>query len=287
MTALINPALPQAKNPIWYDTSRWQGIIDFDKWIQYAIHGITATGWIGRASISWGYKDSFFNRGQTEAKRVGAYNGAYHIFYPEEDPKRQADNFFSSIGDAGADLYILDVELAHNTSPNQFADNMQSILEIMDSETGKPTLTYGTANFLDHYVFGDMGSPAWFRSRYLMMAQWLKSGVEHPGPYKVPEGCSFDNVALVQTSQDQDGAALGYQSVQADISRQQWTNSQMLDRIINAGQIIDPPDPEQPVCLDYALKVDLEHANKRLDVIDRNFSKLYTGLQDIIDDSEF
>ena len=83
-------------------------MIDFDKLAAHKVNEVPVVGWIGRVSISWGYHDNWFPRGQAESKRVGMWNGGYHIFYPGEDAKRQCDNYFSGVGPNGVDVNVLD-----------------------------------------------------------------------------------------------------------------------------------------------------------------------------------
>ncbi len=68
-----------SEKPFGIDVSRWQGNINWDA-VAINKRNVKFVGI--RATISWGYVDSWFNRNWVEAKRVGIYRSAYHVVYP-------------------------------------------------------------------------------------------------------------------------------------------------------------------------------------------------------------
>ena len=80
------------------------------------------------------------------------------------------------------------VELVHDVEQAAFADRLIELLDMMDDESGQMTLLYSRANFLNDHVIGKgKDAPSWLKCRPLMLAQWLNSGEEHPGPYATNE----------------------------------------------------------------------------------------------------
>lgn len=76
-----------------------------------------------RTSISWAYKDPFFLVNWRAAKAYGKPRLAYHVLYPGEDPKRQADNFLEAVGgDWLNGKAVLDLELDHAQSKDRITN---------------------------------------------------------------------------------------------------------------------------------------------------------------------
>lgn len=91
------------------DVSNWQGKIDWD--------AVKAQQWdfaFIKSSESINYKDSWFDRNWTEAKRVGIVRGAYHYARPSRNTApAEADFFLNSINYSSleeGDILILDME---------------------------------------------------------------------------------------------------------------------------------------------------------------------------------
>lgn len=170
------------------DVSRYDGLLDWDRLESHK----PAIAFIAfRATISWGYRDSFFTANWREAGRRGKNRAAYHVVYPKEDPTRQMDNFYGHIG---ADIdervrYVLDTELDHGASRAAHTACLRKMADIIYRRSGVMPILYSRANYLDANV--DMTQlpdlPLWL-AHYLRKPEGEPYAAEHPGPPTLPRG---------------------------------------------------------------------------------------------------
>lgn len=207
-----------AGKPFGIDVSRWQGSINWDA-VAVNERKVLFSGI--RATISWGYVDSWFNRNWAESKRVGIVRAAYHILYPGVSPKSQMDNFLKVVGDEFGELpLVLDIELSHNKSPQEITNSILQCSAIIETQTGKKPILYSRASFIDQYVTGTHAPGAWLNQYDWWLAHYLRSGEEHAGPPALPKGVSRNRVILHQTSPA--GESFGVQSKVLDYNRWQF-----------------------------------------------------------------
>ena len=207
-----------AGKPFGIDVSRWQGNINWDA---VAINERKVLFAGIRATISWGYVDSWFNHNWSEAKRVGIARTAYHVLYPGVSPKQQIDNFLKVVGeDIGEIPLVLDVELPHNKSPQEITNAILQCSSIIETKTGKKPIIYSRASFIDKYVTGSRSPGAWLNQYDWWLAHYLRSGKEHAGPPAVPKGVSRNRVLIHQTTPS--GEAFGCDGNVMDYNRWQF-----------------------------------------------------------------
>lgn len=241
--------MPSSDLPFVVDLSRYQGFIDWDTLVA---HNPKVEMVLIRASISWGYKDTYLDRNWSESRRVRIPRGAYTVFYPNQDPKRQMAHFINCLGDDfGEAGPVLDVELGdgdHACTPEHYQKNMLIALRYLEAETRfkhKPII-YSRASFINEYVTGLHNTPpTWYDEFDWHLAQYLLSGEEHPGPPNMPSGVSRERCLLHQTSAKGDGNALGFQSASADLNR--WQDVAYVTLPQYLGTPTEPkPEPPTP-----------------------------------------
>lgn len=216
-----------------FDFARTDGIVDFDIVAQRALFvGI-------RATISWGYQDSWFPRNWSESKRVGLHRFAYHVLYPGEDAKRQADNFLSVVKDWDRAWPVVDAELDHGQSKQRITDCLLACATIIRIATGKDPLIYSRKSWIDEFT--EPG--AWRGNRVWWLAQFMYDrSVEHPGPPPLPEGVTS---WLIQQTADKFPPPAGQQqSVEADTDR--WNGDAQAVEAFFSGAVQPPPPPALP-----------------------------------------
>jgi len=212
-----------SEKPFGIDISRWQGNINWDA-IAINKRNVKFVGI--RATISWGYVDSWFNRNWVESKRVGLYRAAYHVVYPGVTPSRQIDNFLKVVGDdIGEFPLVLDIELSHNKPPSAIADTILQCATIIEAKTGKKPIMYSRASFIDHFVTGTKSPSAWLNQYDWWLAHYLRSGDEHPGPPKLPKGVIRERCIIHQTTGT--GEGFGIESKALDYNRWQFSQSHL------------------------------------------------------------
>lgn len=223
--------------PFGIDVSRYQGVINWD--VLRQAQKPQPVKFVGiRAGISWGYVDSFFGRNWQEAKAAGIPRAAYHVFYPNESPERQARHFIKTIREAnvaGASAYasagsslhetlgelppVADVELysgIHACTPAVYGKNLQEYLGWIEAFGGVRPVIYSRKTMIDKFVT-DGKLFEWLSKYDWWLAQYLKDGSEHPGPVALPVGVNEENAIIHQTSDR--GAPFGVQSKALDYNR--------------------------------------------------------------------
>lgn len=207
--------------PFGIDVSRWQGVIDWDM----TIKGEPKVLFAGmRASISWGYQDSFFVRNWVEAKRVGIIRMAYHVVYPVDSPVKQIDNFLRIVGsDLGEFPLVLDVELDQGQTPGLIAASIEACSNLVLAKLGRKPILYSRAQWIDYYVTGGIAKspPDWLNKHDWWLAHYRDDGTEHAGPPPLPRGVSRERCIIHQTSRKGNGKYYGMASYDLDLNRWQ------------------------------------------------------------------
>ena len=212
--------MASADLPFGIDVSRYQGIINWDV---VAAHTNPTVRFVAiRAAISWGYKDTYFDRNWSESRRVGIPRTAYHVIYPTEDPIAQMEHFLNCVGDDYGEMPLsLDVELSHDATPSQYQTNLLRALQHLQDRTQRKPIIYSRASFINAYVTGSGNTPpSWYQDYDWWLAQYLLSGVEHPGPPTLPDGVPRSRVIIHQTSDR--GEPIGVESSALDYNRWQF-----------------------------------------------------------------
>ena len=207
-----------------------------------------------RAGISWGYVDPTFAYNWAALRKRGIFRAAYHVFYPNEDPVRQAEHFVNLMGgDFGEFGPVADIELhagAHACPPKRYMERLKVYLDALYGLTGRRLVIYSRASFMDTYVTGFQNPPDWYNGFDWWLAHYLLSGSEHPGPVAIPRGVDRERVIMHQTSDRGDGLRFGMHSKQLDYNR--WIGLMGLnDYMCDAGEDEPAVDEESEVRLLY------------------------------------
>ncbi len=142
------------------DVSYWQSGIDWPK--------VRATGQrfvFVKASEGEGYTDPTFDNNWTGAKTSGLLRGAYCVFHPNQDAKKQADRFVSvvkALDDYGELPPALDMEVADSTAKDKIIAKAKIWLDEVEQAFGRKPLIYSGVSFLETSL-SDLGGgpPAW------------------------------------------------------------------------------------------------------------------------------
>lgn len=222
------------------DVSRYQGKIDWDAMDSRPGDPVVFAGI--RATVSWGYQDSWFPRNWAEAKRVGILRMAYHVVFPGEDPIRQIDNLMKTIGDDIGELPpVLDLELDHGYSTAAIIKNIYRQAVEVEARTFRRPILYSRASWVDQYLSG----AEWLDEYDWWLANYLRDqSTEHPGPPILPKGVT--KYLIHQTSGGYPSAGFGVESKEIDTDR--WNSPSVDDVYRYAGLVVDiRPTLEQRV----------------------------------------
>ena len=222
------------------DVSRYQGKIDWDKMDTRPGDPVVFAGI--RATVSWGYQDSWFPRNWAEAKRVGILRMAYHVVFPGEDPIRQISNLMQALGDDIGELPpVLDIELDHGYSPATIIKNIRRQAIEIEARTFKRPILYSRASWVNQFMAG----ADWLNEYDWWIANYLHDqSMEHPGPPLLPKGVG--TYLIHQTSGGYPSAGFGVESKEIDTDR--WNASAVEAVYQYAGLVLDvTPTVEQRV----------------------------------------
>ena len=224
------------------DVSRHQGDIVWE-----ALTSFFNAVWI-RAGMSWGYEDPRFDLNWSKS-RGKLPRGSYHVFFPLQDPKRQADKWLEILdGDYGELGLAADVELHHDANPLVFERNLRSYLIYLEDRTGIRPVIYSRASFFNAYITGSgryNNPPKWYQDYDWWLAQYLRNpDLRHPGPVTLPIGVPRERVLIHQDSGS--GVPIGVQSRELDYNHWEHTARCTLQEFIHEVSGTPEPTPEEP-----------------------------------------
>ena len=230
--------------PLGIDVSKWQGKIEWDV-VGAHIPKVEFTGI--RASINYGYTDTWFARNWVEAKRVRIPRTAYHVVYPGTSPEKQIDHFMQVVGNDFGELPLtLDVELDHRLHYTKIAACVLQCAALIESRSGNKPLIYSRALWVDAYITGQGRTPpSWLNDYDWWLALYTRTGEEHAGPPSLPRGVDRGRCKIHQTSQK--GEPIGVESKQLDYNRWQGDLKSL------QAYIGKTPEPE-PLTLEERVK---------------------------------
>ena len=130
-----------------------------------------------RTGVSWGYKDAWFSRSWSEAKRILIPRIAYHVFYFGEDVNKQLDNMWDAIGidwKGDHDRICIDLEVQGPNSKYQCTRTTEKILDTLKSQTGRYPMAYSRAEWVNRCLeIGDLPKDLlWWLAGYRTKAKW-------------------------------------------------------------------------------------------------------------------
>ncbi|MCD4751909.1 MAG: hypothetical protein K8R40_02440 [Anaerolineaceae bacterium] len=243
------------EKPFGIDVSRWQGNINWDA---VAINK-KQVKFVGiRATISWGYVDSWFQRNWVESKRVGLYRSAYHVVYPGVTAKKQCENFLKTVGNDQGELPLtLDVELSQSKPPSIVAATVWACGKYIEDKTGRKPIIYSRANFVDVFMTGKGKTPpAWLNTYDWWLAQYIRSGEEHQGPPNMPKGVDRERCIIHQTTGSGYATGFGVESKTLDYNRWQFDQK----HLVNYAGVPSPGTTVQVLRDDIGEAVQIMHS---------------------------
>ena len=168
----------------------WDGrqVPDFD---QFQAH-VPAIRFVSiRTGISWGYRDSMFQRFFEEASRIGVCILPYHVVYPSADPIRQMEAFLTILKDVNMEQVrlVLDLELDQGKSRVQITNMVAQCLRYLFSVTGRYPIVYSRASWInEHLDVASLPSLDWWLAQYIRSYDAPQFTPEYPCPPQLPKG---------------------------------------------------------------------------------------------------
>jgi len=128
-----------------------------------------------RATSGTGYVDRKFADHWAGARAEGILRGAYHYLFAEEDAKRQAQLFISTVGsDKGELPPIIDLEDKYNenASAAKIISTCKAVLDIVEQSFGRKPMVYSRKTYLDPRFTQNGKAPLWAKDYELWVAQY-------------------------------------------------------------------------------------------------------------------
>ena len=181
-----------------------------------------------RAGISWGYIDPWF---RYSWEHISVPRLAYHVIYPGESGKNQADHFLNIVKPGEHDRLVLDMELDHGYDKVRITDTTLEAMEYIweNVSVNLYPAIYSRALWINQYMQIERLPQKYLR---LWLAQYLSRRVaplytpEKTPPPLLPNG--FSNWTFHQTAERQDGSKVGVVSHYVDTNRFNGTKEQLL-----------------------------------------------------------
>ena len=157
------------------DVSHYQGTVN---WKEVAANGIAFT--FVKATGGTSFVDPQFKNNWHGSRSSEVIRGAYHFFYPSEDPVKQANHFLDTMGALQpTDLPpVLDIEILDNTSPAVLIENSLQWLDTVEKATGRIPMVYTDVAFGNQYL-----SDSRFQKYGLWIAEYGPAVRSVPSPW--------------------------------------------------------------------------------------------------------
>ncbi len=175
-----------------------------------------------RTGVSWGYRDTMFQRYFSEGQRLGLCILPYHVLYPSADAIRQMDAFLEILKDANLDTLrlVLDVELVQGKTKWQITRVVKEALEYLKQATGRYPILYSRALWVNENLqIEDLPVVDWWLAQYIRSLDAPLYTPEYPCPPLLPR--AVRQWLIHQTTQR--GPAIGGVGYYMDYNR--WNGS--------------------------------------------------------------
>lgn len=186
-----------------------------------------------RATISWGYQDKWFPNSWKGMRELDIHRFAYHVLYPSQPYRTQAENFLRVIGDQWDDAFpVNDFELDQGCGKSQITDCILGFNEYVSQRAPK-VVNYSRKSWIDAYT--ELGE--WRKYYDWWLAQYLDRTKEDIRPPDLPIGIS---TFLIHQNADHYPAWPGFTPGSLMLDTDRWNGD---DTVCDAyfGVPIHPP----------------------------------------------
>jgi len=217
-------------------------------------------------SSSSNWDDRQFLRNWQQSKSFGLPRSVYHVLFPSQEVKPQAQHFIhlmQNAGDFGEGPFWLDVELHQNQSKRRISEAAFEWLQFVTKETDHPAGIYSGQWFTDQYMEPQdwWSETDWWLANYI----WPNQEKEHPGPPGLPEGVPLSSCKIHQTTSFGNGRLLGAESERIDLNRWMGTRAEFMEYFGIDGPPPPPPDLESRVAANEEAITRLEETLQKLE----------------------
>ena len=156
--ALHTVPFPEAYSIHGIDISHYQDDINWDNLRTLSAEGDTiAFSFVFiKATEGLWKEDRAFSGNWEDAHDHHIYCGAYHYFLADKDPKKQAENFISSVNLQNGDLPpVIDIEEPRGRTKEQIVAAVQQMATLLELRYGIKPIIYSNISFIEDYLSDD------------------------------------------------------------------------------------------------------------------------------------
>jgi hypothetical protein len=240
--------------PLWFDVSKWQGVISAE-----AIKQAGAFGVASRAVVGKDYVDPYFAANWKELEETGLYRASYGVYVPCQLVVDQLDNWYRVCPVRDVIPRVIDLEIQDKTiSFKKIADDIWMMKEVIQGRDGVPPLIYSRKNLIEQWLV-----PYWTEEMINAVYWWLAQYtwnrvVEHAGPPDIPAKLHRENVCMHQTADKKPTPAGVARSKTLDHDRWELGSDEEMRIFIENvwGKMQPIPEPEPGTGLRFECVVD-------------------------------
>ena len=140
------------------DISHYQEYVNWDNLRTISTQGdtINFTFVFMKATQGTWKEDVTFDGNWEDAHDHQLFCGAYHYFMPDQDAKRQAQNYISTVTLKRGDLPpVIDIEDARGKSKQEIVDGVKTMAQLLELRYGIKPIIYSNIAFIEDYLSDD------------------------------------------------------------------------------------------------------------------------------------
>lgn len=226
--------------PLWFDVSKWNGVISAE-----AMKNAGAHGCVARATVGELYTDPYFDANWNELDETGMYKASYGVYVPGQDWGRQLDHWFWVAPERDVIPRVIDLEVRDDmVKPWEIAGDVWRMVEQIKSREGVRPIIYTRAGLVEEWL-----EPYWSAEQINGVWWWLAQYtwnhvVEHAGPPDLPDELLRGRVVMHQTADKKPGPPGAVVSKALDYDRWELGNADEMRLFIE--QEWGGAEPEEP-----------------------------------------
>lgn len=241
--------------PLWFDVSKWNGVISSQAMLAGGAHGCVARAVVGEL-----YTDPYFDANWDEMDFTGMYRASYGVYVPSQDWLRQLDHWYWVAPERDVIPRVIDLEIRDATvQPWEIATDIWAMVEQVRVRDGVRPLIYTrkelVAEWLEPWWDDEQINGVWW---WLAQYTW-NHVIEHAGPPDISGEMMRERVVMHQTADKKAGPPGAVVSKALDYDRWELGNADEMRQFIEAewGGGSEPiPDDDEVCGLWYEVVVD-------------------------------
>ena len=161
------------------DVSHFQGDID---WTSVKADGLIFA--FAKASGGVDYQDPTFEQNWQGMASAGVLRGAYHYYYPADDPTQQAQNFVNVVKELDLNGLppVVDIEESQGQTAEAITTGLMTWLETVEAQLGRRPIIYTGLSFGNTYLTNpELGGYALWIADYNTTEQGVPSPWQESG----------------------------------------------------------------------------------------------------------